>query len=580
MHARGSCSYCFRKGFLKSLIPTRMQLSKRWIRQILKVVLICCVFVVLIIGTDFYLNFLPTTLQTRLPLHQPGSVVVDIKVVKCMTVVGCQSEEKEGWYRVPKNLYLDKYWTKGFLFSKRIHEEELKDDTPVVLDAALATRLSNEVPEYVVRSIVKQKGVSPSEVTVEKAAENGWRRKGDGFPSLWVKMGKYQARSSVTAVDVLFGRDAVDPRPGWSLKDGSMDPSVEISPRISIRVGPRIEPDRAKLKADKDGRYKIMQVADLHFSTGVGECMDPVPEPQNGEKCEADPRTLAFLERLLDEEKPDFIVLTGDQIFGSEAPDPQSAMYKAVAPFIRRKLPYAMVFGNHDDEGPLNKQELMELVVNLPYSVSEPGPEDIDGVGNYALQVQGPRSENPALTLYFLDSHKHLPKQRAYDWIKDNQLEYIQHEYDTKLHPQQKESSHIHLSMAFFHIPLTEYATGKNKFIGSYKEGSTAPRVNSGGRDKLANIGVTAISVGHDHVNDFCMFDEHEGKPSIWLCHGGGVGEGGYGGYGDYIRRCRFFEFDTQSGSVNTWKLKNEVSLKRFDQQQIVYGGTAVPPDS
>jgi predicted phosphodiesterase len=65
---------------------------------------------------------------------------------------------------------------------------------------------------------------------------------------------------------------------------------------------------------------------------------------------EADPRTVAFLGEVLDIEKPDFVLLTGDQVH-HDILDTQSALFKVVAPLIERKIPYAAVFGNHDSEG-------------------------------------------------------------------------------------------------------------------------------------------------------------------------------------------------------------------------------------
>lgn len=65
---------------------------------------------------------------------------------------------------------------------------------------------------------------------------------------------------------------------------------------------------------------------------------------------EADPLTVRFIERLLDAEKPDLVVLTGDQIHHNIA-DSQSALFKVIAPIIERSIPYAAAFGNHDNEG-------------------------------------------------------------------------------------------------------------------------------------------------------------------------------------------------------------------------------------
>lgn len=75
------------------------------------------------------------------------------------------------------------------------------------------------------------------------------------------------------------------------------------------------------LTVPESGRFKIMQVSDLHLSTGVGECRDAVPDRYGGGLCEADPRSLAFVSKLLEDERPDLVILSGDQINGNSAPD-------------------------------------------------------------------------------------------------------------------------------------------------------------------------------------------------------------------------------------------------------------------
>ena len=85
--------------------------------------------------------------------------------------------------------------------------------------------------------------------------------------------------------------------------------------------------------------------------TGVGVCKDAIdaygqPLPES----EADPLTIDFLGGILDVEKPDLVILTGDQLH-HDISDSQSALFKVVAPLIERSIPFAAVFGNHDDEG-------------------------------------------------------------------------------------------------------------------------------------------------------------------------------------------------------------------------------------
>jgi hypothetical protein len=62
---------------------------------------------------------------------------------------------------------------------------------------------------------------------------------------------------------------------------------------------------------------------DLHLSTNAGECRDLV-SPTHKFACEADSVTLEFLEEILDNEKPDFVAFTGDQVNGDSAPNAKS----------------------------------------------------------------------------------------------------------------------------------------------------------------------------------------------------------------------------------------------------------------
>lgn len=136
------------------------------------------------------------------------------------------------------------------------------------------------------------------------------------------------SRKSITAVDVLFGADAIEPRPGWELVRPAallLDSGGEKKEaRLSIRRGSPAKIERPVPRITKDGKFKILQVSDLHLSTGLGACRDPEPKDHNGGKCDADPRTLEFVERIIQEEKPDFVVLSGDQVNGETAPDAQS----------------------------------------------------------------------------------------------------------------------------------------------------------------------------------------------------------------------------------------------------------------
>ena len=65
----------------------------------------------------------------------------------------------------------------------------------------------------------------------------------------------------------------------------------------------------------------------MHLSTGVGQCRDLLSKISTS-KCEADPMTLEYLDKILEIEKPDLAVLAGDIINGENAPDAQTVSHR------------------------------------------------------------------------------------------------------------------------------------------------------------------------------------------------------------------------------------------------------------
>jgi hypothetical protein len=248
----------------------------------------------------------------------------------------------------------------------------------------------------------------------------------------------------------------------------------------------------------------------------------------------------------------------------------------------------------------------MNILEALPFSLSEAGPAEVEGTGNYYVEVMAPGSQHSALTLYMLDSHSLSPdekKYEGYDWIKPSQTEWFRKtSQDLKKSHTHSRYSHIHMDLAFIHIPLPEYAERGNKIAGgAWKEGVTAPGYNSHFYDALHEEGVVAVGCGHDHVNDYCALrpqqnaardsdtsDEqhpHHGdkknRLGPWMCYAGGSGFGGYAGYGGFHRRVRVWEVDTNAGRLETWKRVEccgEDTKKKIDELVLVEGGTVVAP--
>lgn len=266
---------------------------------------------------DRNFRLLPNAVHEYMPQHNHGLVVTDITITKCnkVNIFSSCKLDPEVWHRIDKDLYLGKpLISSAYVHVQRKKEGDLTVDDKVVID-------------------VKVGSVNPSssatKVQSDADADAVWEAKGTG---LWIlrsaKPHASDSKKAVTAVDVLFGDDAYEVRPGWEirgtalrLEGGRHLPSAHIT----IRRGSHEEPHKHQPPRIRDnGKFKIMQLADLHLSTGVGLCRDAVPDEYEGGPCEADPRTLDFVSRLLEEEKPDLVVLSGDQVNGKTAPDAQS----------------------------------------------------------------------------------------------------------------------------------------------------------------------------------------------------------------------------------------------------------------
>jgi len=138
-----------------------------------------------------------------------------------------------------------------------------------------------------------------------------------------------------------------------------------------------------------DGTFTIVQFTDLHW--------------HNGE--ESDLRTRRLMAQVLDREHPDLAVMTGDVISGSACLDPGRSWRESLDPIIERQIPWATVFGNHEEESGLSRHELMAAQREMPHCLAQPGPDGLTGVGNYALTVHDAGGQHRPCTLYLLDSN-------------------------------------------------------------------------------------------------------------------------------------------------------------------------------
>lgn len=297
------------------------------------------------------------------------------------------------------------------------------------------------------------------------------------------------------------------------------------------------------LRYNADGKFKIVQFTDIHWQKDGPD----------------DKKTASLMAEILDAEKPDLVVLTGDTIEGSKMTaedDYTKAFFECTQPIVQRKIPWAAVFGNHDEEGPMNRQDMMKLMQKIPYCLARSGPKDIDGVSNYVLSIYDAKGKEARNTLYFIDSLAYAPKEiDGYAWISRKQINwYIQTSQNIE------KQNHKKLpALAFFHIPLQEYnQVFGDKSLGCKQEDVCCSKINSGFFAAMLEArDIIGTFVGHDHVNDY------EGTLfGIRLCYGRATGFSTYGKEG-FPRGARVIVLTENQNDFQSWlRVENNQIIK------------------
>lgn len=311
---------------------------------------------------------------------------------------------------------------------------------------------------------------------------------------------------------------------------------------------------RPALRFRMDGTFLIAQLTDIHWRDGGPD----------------DRRSRDLIERVLDTETPDLVAITGDAVEGAACRDPAVALREAVAPIEARGIPWAMCFGNHDDEGALSRLDLLRVQQALPCCLTERGPAALTGVGNYVLRVAGSRGDTLAAGLYFLDSGSYAETGPGdYAWIARDQIAWYLEQ--ARRFDEERAAGSPGIArlpaLAFFHLPLPEYENvwDLEPCRGRKLEAVCCPALDSGLFAALVETGdVMGVFVGHDHLNDF----EGE-RHGIRLCYGRASGYSGYG-RDDFARGARLVRLREGERGLETWL--------RLDDGAEVREGPVHPP--
>lgn len=267
------------------------------------------------------------------------------------------------------------------------------------------------------------------------------------------------------------------------------------------------------LRFGADGTFRILIIADT----------------QDSDKPQA--AMLALEEAALDAAAYDLVIFLGDQVhgpaIGNDVPATLAAIDAIVQPVVERGLPFAVVFGNHDDEGGVAKELQMAHYRSYTNCLAVEG-EEMTGCGNYTLTIQNSAGED-AVCLWFFDSNSYDKTGASqYDWVHEDQLAWFAAETQ-----RQKEANGGEAlpGYVFQHIIVPEIydiltPTGKSTAgavqghgafsdawytlndthftAGALGEGPCPPDYNGGEFAAWQENGaIAAAFFGHDHVNSF-----------------------------------------------------------------------------
>lgn len=272
-----------------------------------------------------------------------------------------------------------------------------------------------------------------------------------------------------TALKTQHGTAVCDP---WSSED-----SFKMEDTVQLDMG------------DED--YKVLCLTDIHIRNHgtFGAAF--------GTNIVLDTASRIQLKKMINREQPDLIVIGGDTVL-TEWNDIELQNF---ADFMDGfEIPWAHVYGNHDMEGRADKSRLSEILLNSEHGLFQSGPDGMDGMGNYILNLQ--RDGSTVYSLFMLDNGEYRITDGK---ITDGGVSPRQSEwYRWATNGIQQANGAPVPSMAFMHVAVPEYKEITDGYqMGQRGEDSFTAQVNDGFFDVFKEAGGTHMFAGHDHNNNF-----------------------------------------------------------------------------
>ncbi|MQM01748.1 hypothetical protein Taro_034496 [Colocasia esculenta] len=345
-----------------------------------------------------------------------------------------------------------------------------------------------------------------------------------------------------------------------------------------LRLGaPEAETARA-LRFSAGSAFKVALFADLHYGENAWTTWGPAQDGNSDH----------VMAGVLDRESPDFVIYLGDVITANNLPMANASLVwdRAISPTRSRGIPWATVFGNHDDapfewppewfsaagvprrvcpmvnsscptenlseedcrfKGTSRLDLMAKEIEGNALSFSSSGPIELwPSVSNYVLKVFSSKDQDSVVVLlYFLDSGG-----GSYPEVISNaQAQWFQQKTQ-EINPDSTIPEII-----FWHIPSRAYKRVapsrifgiRRPCVGSINKEKVAPQeAERGMMDILLDRpSVKAVFAGHNHGLDWCC-----PYKKLWLCF---ARHTGYGGYGDWPRGARMLEMSEQPFAIRSW---------------------------
>lgn len=169
--------------------------------------------------------------------------------------------------------------------------------------------------------------------------------------------------------------------------------------------------DNDVLKFDKNGEFVIFNLCDMQ---------DNYPMHKT---------TKAFVTDMIKIYKPDIVVLGGDNTVAAKE-DKADAIKEICDMFVENKTYFTLVFGNHDDEQGVSREELFAMYQQFggEYCLAYDAVPELSGVGTHNLTVKSSDGSKIAYNLYMFDSNTYTynaeGERLGYDAVREDQIDW------------------------------------------------------------------------------------------------------------------------------------------------------------